>query len=339
MSNSPVKPGPRPRKFINQLAAGDLLEDQVFLIDAKDLRTTTNGSLYIHAVLRDRTGQLLARVWQATEPMFQQMPEGGFMRFKGRVENYKGALQFIIDAMRPADPAGIDLADFMPRTSRDIEAMFERVKEILRGIRNPHLLALVAQFVRDEPLMERFRKAPAAVQMHHAYIGGLLEHTCNLLELVLLVVPRYPMVSLDLMLAGALLHDLGKTAELTYETSFQYTDEGQLVGHIVKAIVWIEEKIKAVEQETGRAFPADLRAALEHIVLSHHGQYEFGSPKLPAMPEAVALHYLDNLDAKLQMFKERIEADPDQASDWTEYVRALETKIYKKDVVGSRPRD
>jgi 3'-5' exoribonuclease len=327
-----------PRRFIKDLTPGAFLEDQVFLIGTKDLRTTNNGSLYIHCVLVDKTGQLLGRIWQATEPMFESMPEGGFMRFKGRVENYKGSLQFIVDAMRPCDPCTIDLADFMPTTREDIPQMFERVKEILRQVKNKHVLGLLKQFITDERLMERFRKAPAAIQMHHAYIGGLLEHTRNVLELAQLVVPRYPQVSLDLVLAGVFLHDLGKTAELIYETNFQYTSEGQLLGHIVQCTLLIEEKVRAVEAETGQPFPPEIKHALQHIVLSHHGTYEFGSPKLPAMHEAVALHHIDNLDAKLHMYTERIRADADPASEWTEYVRGLDTRIYKRDVLGIRPK-
>ncbi len=334
-----TKPTARPRRYINQLQAGETVEDQVFLIDSKDLRTTNNGSLYIHCVLRDKTGQLLSRIWQASQAMFDQMPEGGFMRFKGRAENYKGAMQFIIDAMRPCDPGTIDLADFMPRTEEDIDVMFEQVKHALRTIKHPAVLQLVKQFICDEPLMERFRKAPAAVQMHHAFIGGLLEHTRNVLELALLVVPRYPEVSLDLVLAGVFLHDLGKTAELNYETSFQYSNRGQLIGHIVQCTIWIEDKVKAVEAEAGQPFPQDIKDALQHLVLSHHGTYEFGSPKLPAMPEAVAIHYLDNLDAKLQMYTSKIRNDPDASSDWTEYVRGLDTKIFKKDIMGIRGKN
>ena len=325
-----------PRRYINELTPGETIEEQVFLIGSKDLRTTSNGSLYIHCVLCDKTGQILGRLWQATEAMFEQMPEGGFLRFKGRVENYKGSLQFIVDAMRPVKADAVDLSEFVPQTPEDIDAMFKRVKEILRGITNKHLLLLVKQFITDEELMAAFRKSPAAVQMHHAYLGGLLEHTRNLLELALLVIPRYPDVSLDLVLAGVFLHDIGKTAELRCQTSFQYTNEGQLLGHIVQATMWIEEKAKAAEAETGEPFPADIKYALQHIVLSHHGQYEFGSPKLPAMPEAIALHHLDNLDAKLNMYLGKIHADPDPASDWTEYVRSLETKLFKKDVMGVR---
>lgn len=329
-------PETRGRQYIKDLAAGTFLDDQVFLIAAKDLRTTSNGSLYIHCVLADKTGQLLGRVWQATEPMFEQMPEGGFMRFKGRVENYKGSLQFIVDGMRPVDAKTVELSEFIPHTREDVDAMFARVKEILRQVRNKHLLNLLKQFILDEPLMQRFRQSPAAMQMHHAYVGGLLEHTRNVLELAVLVMPRYPAVSQDLVLAGIFLHDLGKTAELRCETSFQYTNEGQLVGHIVQAVIWIEEKARAVEAETGEPFPGELKTALQHVVLAHHGSYEFGSPKLPMMPEAIAVHYLDNLDAKLNMFLTRIQGDPDPASDWTEYVRGLDVKIFKKDVMGVR---
>lgn len=317
------------RRFIADLKSGEIIEDQVFLIGAKDLRTTTNGSLYIHCILRDRTGQLLARHWQATEALYHQMPEGGFGRFKGRTESFKGALQFIIDAMQPVAAGDVDLSDFLPRTGEDVEQMFERVKQILRQVRNVHLLQLIKAFVTDEALMERFCRAPAAVQMHQAYLGGLLEHTRNVLELAELVLPRYPRLDADLVLTAVFLHDLGKTAELSYETRFAYTNEGQLVGHIVQAVVWIEEKIKQVEQATGQPFPADLKAALEHLVLAHHGDYAFGSPKLPAMAEAVLIHHLDNLDAKVNIFLDKIAADPDAESDWTPYVPHLGTRIFK----------
>lgn len=324
------------RKYVRDLQAGEFFEDIIFLIASKDLRTTSNGSLYVHCVLCDKTGQVLGRIWQATESIYEQLPEGGFLRFRGRVENYKGALQFIIDAIRPCEPELVDLGDFMPQTLENIPQMYERVKEILRSIKNRHLLNLIKQFLTDEQLMDKFRKAPAAIQMHHAFVGGLLEHTRNVLELALATIPRYPAVSLDLVLAGIFLHDIAKTAELCYDTAFQYTSEGQLIGHIVQSVIWIEEKVKLVEAETGETFPREIKCALEHIVLAHHGNYEFGSPKLPAMPEAVAVHYLDNLDAKLHIFTERIRTDNDATSEWTEYVRGLDTKIYKRDVMGIR---
>lgn len=323
-------------RFINELKPGERIESEVFLIHAKDLRTTTQGGLYIHAILADRTGQLLSRAWQATEQMYEKMPEGGFLRFKGRTENYKGNLQFIIDAMMPAEDGSFDISDFLPTTKNDIDQMFARLIEIVNGIKHPELSALVQEFVKDEKLMIQFRRAPAAAVMHHAYIGGLLEHTLSLLELALVVIPRYPRLSMDLVLAGLFLHDIGKALELRCDTSIGYTDEGQLLGHIVQATMLIEKKADIVAKNTGKDFPERVRWSLQHIILSHHGQYEFGSPKLPALPEAVAIHYLDNLDAKVNMFFQQIENDRDPKSTWTKFNRALETKIYKPDVMGVR---
>lgn len=324
------------RRFIKELTAGDRLEDVVFLVQSKDLRTTTQGSLYIHAVLADRTGQLVARQWQATEGMYKHIPEGGFMRFKGRVENYKGNLQFIIDGIGLADPGTYEIADFLPVTKRDTGQMWNRVVEILHGVKNPDLASLIQEFMADEALMDAFRRAPAATAMHHAYIGGLLEHTLNLLELAVKVLPLYPKLSLDLVLTGLFLHDIGKSRELNFATNISYSDEGQLVGHIALAAVWIHQKADAVAAKTGKPFPESLRWALQHIILSHHGKYEFGSPKLPAMPEAVAIHHLDNLDAKINMFLTEIEKDLDTESHWTNYNKALETKVYKPDILGTR---
>jgi len=322
------------RRFIQEMAAGERIEDQVFLVASKDLRQTTQGSLYIHAVLMDRTGQLLARLWQANESLFSALPEGGFVRLKGRTENYKGTLQFIIEAIRPVeDPQSVDLGDFLPKTKADVDQMWARVQEILERIQNEYLAALVRQFLADQELVRRFTTAPAAVQLHHAYIGGLLEHTLAVLELALVVIPRYPKVSLDLVLAGVFLHDIGKTVELTYETSFGYTDQGQLVGHIALAAIWIDRKTAAAAKDLGKPFPARIKSVLQHIVLSHHGQYEFGSPKLPAIPEAIAIHYLDNLDAKLYQFLNKIEEDRDPNSHWTKYLPALGSKIFKLDVL------
>jgi len=325
-------------RFINELVPGELLEDQVFLVLSKDLRSTTQGSLYIHVILGDRTGQLLGRVWQASEAMYRAIPEGGFLRVRGRTENYKGNLQFIVEAIAPVKPEEVDLADFLPRSQRDVEEMWERTKTILRRVENRHLRLLIKHFVQDEALMEGFKKAPAAVQMHHSYLGGLLEHTLNVLELGLLVTPRYPSLSMDLVLAGIFLHDLGKAEEMAYETNFTYTDCGQLVGHIVQCAVWIDRKVAAVEAESGEPFPKPMRDALQHIVLSHHGKHEFGSPRLPAMPEAILVHLLDNIDAKLAQYFAAIQTDRDEHSNWTQYVRSLETKVFKADVMGAQAK-
>ena len=325
-------------QFINELEPGRQLADQVFMIASKDLRTTNNGSLYIHVVLADKTGQLLSRMWQATEEQYKMMPEGGFMRFRGRTESYKGNLQFIIDGINEIDPSEVSIADFLPATDEDVDEMWERVKVILRTIKDPDLLQLIKCFVEDEALVSKLKRAPAAMTMHHAYVGGLLEHTLSLLELAQVIIPRFPRLSLDLVLAGLFLHDIGKTEELEFDTNFKYSDQGQLLGHIFHCVMWIEEKAKKIEQDTGKVFPQDKKWVLQHVILSHHGEYEFGSPKLPAMPEAIAVHYIDNLDAKIHQCLAAIDKSKDEDSNWTEYVRALERKIYKGNAFGTKKK-
>jgi 3'-5' exoribonuclease len=322
----------RTRIDVKDLTAGNRVEDQIFLIHEKDFRTSSNGSAYIHAILADSSGQMVARMWDASKEIFDSMPRGGYMRIRGRVESYRGKPQFIIEGTRTVDPETLDPAQFLPCTERDVSAMWDRVKEILRNIENPHLLAIVGKFINDEQFAQRFMTAPAAAALHHAYLGGLLEHTLNLLELALLVMPRYPEVSQDLVLTGIFLHDSAKTVELTYDTKFGYSNEGQLIGHIVQCVLWIDQKAREIEAERGEPIPGDLLSVLKHIILAHHGTYEFGSPKLPAVPEAVAVHYIDNLDAKLHMFRHYIDSDDDDSNDWTQYIPAIQTKVFKKRV-------
>lgn len=327
------------RRNIADLQAGQRVDDEIYRVSQKDLRTTTNGSLYIHAVLADGTGEMLGRMWSATQEVYESIPEGGLLHFRGRVESYKGNRQFIIDGLRAVERGSVDPRDFLPATKQDVDLLWDRVKEILRTIENRDVLALVGKFVNDEAFVTGFRNAPAATQMHQAYIGGLLEHTHNLLRLAEVVCPLYPRISRDLIVAGIFLHDAGKLRELVYDTNFEYSNEGQLVGHIVMCVTWVHDRCRELERETGQPFPSDVELALKHIILAHHGRYEFGSPRLPATPEAFIVHYLDNLDAKLAMCFEAIDADPDPASDWTSYVRAIETRVFKPDVMGIREQD
>jgi 3'-5' exoribonuclease len=321
---------------IADLQPGDRVEDEVYRVAQKDLRTTSSGSLYIHAVVADRTGQMVARLWNASQGLYDSMPEGGLLYFHGRVDSYKGKPQFIIEGVHAVEEGAVDPADFLPTTPQDVEAMWERTKGILRTIENGELRALIARFVNDKSFQAGFKRAPAATQNHHAYLGGLLEHTLNLLELAVLITPRYPDVSRDLVLAGIFLHDAGKVGELVYDTNIAYTNEGNLLGHLVQAVLWVHEHARQIEQETGQPFPAEIETALKHIILSHHGKFEYGSPKLPATAEAVMIHYLDNLDAKLDMVFGAIEADTDDSSDWTSFIYPLETRVFKPDVMGIR---
>lgn len=314
---------------IADLQAGERIDDGIYLIVQKDLRTTSNGGLYIHAVIADATGQMLARMWNASQPMYESIPESGPMHVRGRVESYKGKPQFILEGLRQVLPGEVSPRDFLPKTRHDVEKMWTRTLEILRTIQNPDLRNLIGKFVSDAAFVERFKSAPAARTNHHAFIGGLLEHTLNLLELAVLVLPRYPELSADLVLAGLFLHDCGKTAELAFESAFSYTTEGQLLGHLVQAVVWTSQKAGELEKQLGKPFPAEVLTALQHIIVSHHGKYEYGSPKLPATAEAILVHHLDNLDAKLNMVFTAIEADPDTSSEWTAWISPLETKVYK----------
>ena len=317
------------RRFINQLMPGETL-DQVFLVRNKDLRTTKSGGLYVSCTLCDKTGVIPARLWQASESIYNSIPVDGFLHVKGRTEDYRGNLQLVIDACRPYSAEKVDLVDFLPVTTGDVEKMWSELLEILRDVRNKHLRLLIKKFVEDRDLVAAFKRAPAAMQMHHPFIGGLLEHTLDVARAAKALLPLYPQVNADLVLAGVFLHDIGKSAELSAGTSINYTDRGQLVGHITIAAIWIAEKAAAVAAETDEPVPQKIINLLQHIILSHHGVYEFGSPKLPAIPEAFFIHYLDNLDAKMFMTTNAIENDPDQQASFTSYMRELETRLYKR---------
>ncbi len=304
--------------------------DQVFLVRDKDLRTTKSGDLYVTCTLCDKTGQLSARMWQASESIYNSIPVDGFLQVKGRTEEYRGNLQFVIDACRPYKADKVNLADFMPVTEKDTEAMWSELLEILQAVKNSHIRLLIKKFVEDRDMVEAYKRSPAAMQMHHPFIGGLLEHTLNIARDAKALMPFYPQLNADLVLAGVFLHDIGKTAELETGTAIHYSDRGQLIGHITIAAIWIEQKAAAVAAETGDAFPQKIIDLLQHIVLSHHGVFEYGSPKLPAIPEAFFIHYLDNLDAKMWMTANAIESDPDPKSSFTGLLPQLETRIYKK---------
>ena len=316
------------RRFINELVTGTTV-DQVFLVRDKDLRTTKSGELYVACTLVDKTGNLPARMWRATEVIFNSIPVDGFLQAKGRVEDYRGNLQFVIDGCRPCSREKVDLADFLPTTEQDVEKMWEELLEILRSVKDKHLRLLIKKFVEDTDFVASFKRSPAAMEMHHPFIGGLLEHTLNIARSARALLPLYRNLNADLVLAGVFLHDAGKTAELTATTSLKYTDRGQLVGHITIAAIWVAEKASAIAADTGEPFPQKTIDLLQHIILSHHGEHSFGSPKLPAIPESFFIHYLDNLDAKMWMTIHAIENDPDTESTFTGYLRQIETRVYK----------
>jgi len=317
------------RRFVNQLMPAETL-DQVFLVRDKDLRTAKNGGLYLMCTLCDKTGTVPGRMWQVSEAIYNGITVEGFLQVKGRVEDYKGSLQVIIDACRPWAPDKVDLGDFLAVSKFDIEKMWAELLEILRDVKDASLRLLIKKIVEDRDLVGAFKKAPAAMALHHPFIGGLLEHTLNVARAAKALLPLYPDVNADLVLTGVFLHDLGKAAELTGGTSMNYTERGMLVGHIVIATIWVAQKAAEIAAETGQPLPQRTIDLLQHIILSHHGTMEFGSPKLPMIPEAFMVHHLDNLDAKIWMTTNAVANDPDPNAPFTAYMKQLETRVYKK---------
>jgi 3'-5' exoribonuclease len=316
------------RRYVSQLAHQESV-DQVFLASDKQLRPNRNGNLYLQLELSDRSGTIGARMWNASEQDYRNFDNGDFVRVEGSTQLFQGTIQLIATSIRKAIKSDVDPDDFLILGSKEIDKYTVRLAELLRKMRDPHLLNLAECFLVDDAFMRKFTQAPAGVKNHHAYLGGLLEHVVNLMELVTQVAPLYPAINADLLLMGAFLHDVGKIDELVYERDFAYSDEGQLLGHVVMAVGILERKLKETERLAGEPVPEELVLRLKHMILSHHGQYEYGSPKLPMTLEAVALHYLDNLDAKLHSFDQLIRDDPNVESTWTNFHHALGRKLYK----------
>jgi len=323
-----------PRRYIQHLKDGENL-DEIYLVSEKQLRANRNGNLYIQVELRDRTGAISGRLWNAGEQLFRTFDEGDFLQIKGKVQLFQGSLQVILNQLDRVDSGKVELADFLPHTEHDVSKLLERMRGILLKLTNPHLRALIECFMMDEQFVEAFCKSPAGVRNHHAYLGGLLEHVVQLLDLAERVLPIYPQLDRDLLLTGIFLHDAGKVRELSYGRVFSYTDQGQLIGHLVIGVEMLNEKVAKVSDLTGEPFPNELLLRLKHMIVSHHGTYEFGSPKLPMTPEAIALHHLDNFDAKVHSFTRDIRDDRNQESSWTPYNQSLQRRLFKGSVNGA----
>lgn len=321
------------RLYLRDCQAGDVVED-VFVISNKQFSPTSTGKYFIKALVSDRSNQINARMWNATRDIFNALPESGFLKIRGRVENYQNNLQFIIEQVWPAKEGTYELDDLIPHTSKDVEQMCKRLHEILGSIQNRHLSALIQAYLDDESLMGKFCKAPAAMNFHHAFVGGLLEHTLNAVEVADAIVEFYPGLNRDLVIAGIFLHDIAKTWELCYDCSFSYTDGGQLVGHIVKSAIWVEQKAQIAEQMLGgEKIPQPLIDTIQHIILSHHGSPEFGAARVPSTPEAIAVHVIENLDAKLMMALGVTRGENGNAEgNWTEFQKAFGGRLFRPDV-------
>jgi 3'-5' exoribonuclease len=314
-------------RFINTIEPGQTIDD-IYLIREPILRSTTRGDLYIAMYLLDRTGQLNGRMWQATETIYKALPKPGFVHIQGRSELYQNNLQIIINNISVVDTNKVNIDDFLARTTKDVGQMFEEVKKMIGRIQNPQLRAIVNEFLADKELMDKFCNVPGGMKLHHDYIGGLLEHVHNMLRVAVSILPLYPNIQADLVLTGIFLHDIGKTEELAYDMAFTYTDSGQLIGHIVKSVLMVNRKVDALRAR-GTNIDPDIVDILGHIILSHHGEYEFGSPKLPAMPEAFMVYYIDDLDAKLNLVASAIDEETGD-SNWTAWKNALQTRLYRK---------
>jgi 3'-5' exoribonuclease len=315
------------RQFVQQMADGDTVEE-VYLVVDKQVRANRNGNMYLQIELRDRSGSIGARLWNAAEPLVRSFESGDFLLVRGKVQLFQGALQMILSGIDRIETEKVELADFLPHTEQDISKLYERLCTLLRKLDNPHLRALAECFLMDHELMQGFCRAPAGVRNHHAYLGGLLEHVVALMESADRIAPLYPELNRDLLLMGVFLHDIGKVRELSYDRAFSYTDEGQLIGHLVIGVEMLGEQVRRVPDLTGEPFPTELLLRLKHLIVSHHVALEFGSPTLPMTPEAIALHYLDNLDAKVHSFTRDIREDRGPTA-WTPYSQATQRRLFK----------
>jgi 3'-5' exoribonuclease len=316
------------RRFITQLCDQEKV-DEVFLVSEKQLRSNRNGNLYLQMRLADRTGSVTGMLWNANDHLYGLFNNGDFLRVQGTAQVYNGALQMIVNRIEPVPVETVEQGDFVTLAEREIAAMTDRLAGHLRGVRNYHLRNLAECFLADDAFMSRFTAAPAGVKNHHAYKGGLLQHVVGLIELCASVAPHYPEIDPDLLTLGAFLHDAGKIEELTYQRELGYSDYGQLVGHVVIGVVILEEKIREAAKLAQEEFPQELALRLKHMIVSHHGQYDFGSPKLPMTLEAIALSYLDDLDAKIHSIGQLIRDDANTDSPWTPYVANLQRKFFK----------
>lgn len=314
--------------FISELRKGQTVES-LFLVKDKILTKTKAGNPYLSIKLGDRTGEAEGRIWDNALDFLPLFEKDDCIRVRGEVDEFQGALQLRITRLRKCEDREIQLEDYLPQTSRDVENMFGELQNIASRVRQPFLSRLLDAIFNDEALVKKFKMAPAAKAVHHVFLGGLLEHTLSVAQLVLLIGPRYKGIDQDLLLTGAILHDLGKVSELSFERNFDYTDPGRLLGHITLTVETIDEKLKAIPE-----FPENLALLLKHIILSHHGEYEFGSPKLPMTLEALLLHHIDDLDAKMNAVMAWIEKEKDAPSRWTTYHKLFERFIYKPEEEG-----
>ncbi len=307
----------------------DLLPNQVmtttFLVHTKDVRQKKSGEPYLSLLLGDRTGEVDAKMWDNVAEVMDTFDRDDFVKVKGLLQIFQNRPQLTIHKMARLEDSDVNLGDYFPSSERNPDEMFAELRGIVSDIRNPHLHALLDAFMDDEKIARMYRSAPAAKTVHHAFLGGLLEHVLSVCKLCRVTAAHYKGIDLDLLMTGAILHDVGKTTELSYERTFGYSTGGQLLGHIVIGMQMLNDKIARVPD-----FPPKLRILLEHMILSHHGELEYGSPKVPVFLEALLLHHLDNLDSKMECMRAAIARDRNVDGCWTAYNSALDRSVLKK---------
>jgi 3'-5' exoribonuclease len=304
-----------------------------FLVLSKEIRQKKTGEPYLSLHLSDRTGEIEAKMWDNVAEVMDTFDRDEFLKVKGVVQVYQNRSQFTIHKLRRLEEHEVDFADFFPSSERDPEEMFAELRGIVNGFTNPHLQALVNSVLDDKPLMALFKLAPAAKTIHHAYRGGLLEHVLSLCQLSRLTAAHYKTIDLDLLLTGAILHDIGKVEELSYARGFSYSSDGQLLGHIIMGLRLLHSKFDKLAD-----FPPKLRTLVEHMIVSHHGELEFGSPKVPIFAEALLLHHLDNLDSKMDAVRAALQRDRAVEGEFTGWIAPLERVLLKKERYMEEPK-
>ncbi len=311
------------RVFIKDLREGSRVLEH-FLVRRKEVLTTSAGAPYLSLLLVDKTGAVDGKLWDDVEQYAPLLQEGDYVKVDAFVETYRGKLQLNIKRLRSSEREEVTPADFLPVSERSQEEMLKELGGWVGSIGDPHLVTLLNLFLEDEDFVERFSSCPGAMAVHHAYLGGLLEHTLSVTRLCEYLAGHYSGTNRDLLVAMAILHDMGKTRELSWEPTFGYTDEGGLVGHIVLGLAMVKEKIREIPD-----FPAELALLVEHMLISHQGELIYGGPKVPQTLEAAILFYADNLDAKVQQVQAAL-AEVEGEFGWTPYHRRLERYLYKQ---------
>jgi len=311
------------KKYVCEIKERDWVEEP-FLVRNKIMAMAKNGRPYMTLKLMDRSGEVEGRVWDRVDEFSACFERDDFILVSAKASVYMGKMQLIIQELRRLPDEDVDISDFLPVASRPVEAMISDLRERVADLGDLHLKALMQAFLDDQEFLEGYSRAPAAKAMHHVYLGGLLEHALAVASLAEDVSQRYPALNRDLLIVGALLHDIGKVAELKFDRSFEYTDVGKLLGHIVIGVEMVEEKLRTIP-----GFPKEMAILVKHLLLSHHGQYDFGSPKRPKTLEAVVLNSLDDMDSKINGVQTHIEKEPDSESAWTQYHRLYDRYFFK----------